>query len=332
MLARAGQGAGLLPDAEFQAFLGASILSMLATPFLIMLAPRAGFAMQRLLSDGPARDVENTEEDIHLTSSGGLEQHVIIVGYGLNGRNLARVLRAVGVPYTILDADPHVVRTAKRKGEKINFGDATRREVLVHARVESAWVMVLAMSDPAAARRGVATARRLNEKLHIIVRTRYTAEITELYNLGANEVIPEEFETSIEIFARVLHRFGVPRSTIEDQISRIRKQGYEMLRSSSLPQLEMGTLQAALHDAATETVRLSAGSPAVGTSLGQLDLRGKTGTTVVAVIRDGETHVSPGAGYELREGDTLLLTGSAEKIERAVNTLESDGEIGGFNP
>ncbi|MCV4600561.1 NAD-binding protein, partial [Escherichia coli] len=86
----------------------------------------------------------------------------------------------------------------------INYGDATRREVLLHAGIEKAWSLVLAMSDPDAARRTVRQARILNDSVHIIVRTRYVAEITELYALGANEVIPEEFETSIEIFSRVL--------------------------------------------------------------------------------------------------------------------------------
>ena len=93
-------------------------------------------------------------------------------------------LRSVGVPYTILDVNAENVRSAKEKGEKINFGDATRREVLTHAAVDKAWVLVLAMSDPEAGRRTVALARSLNKDLHIIVRTRYTAEITELLRLG----------------------------------------------------------------------------------------------------------------------------------------------------
>ena len=332
VLARAGQGVGLLPESDYQSFLAASIISMIATPFLIAWSPRIGFAVQRVLSDGSTRDIENIEEDIHLTSSGGLEQHVVVVGYGLNGRNLARVLRAVGVPYTILEVDAEVVRRSKAKGEKINFGDATRREVLLHAGIERAMVLVLAMSDPSAARRTVALARSLNRKIHIIVRTRYTVEITELVRLGADEVIPEEFETSIEIFARVLQRFGVSRGTIEEQIARIRQRGYEMLRSPSIPQIEMGNFNAAMHEAATRTVRLDPDSSAVGKTLGELDLRGETGATVIAVIRDGETKISPGARYELRANDTVLLSGSAERIEKAIGILQPDAEMRGFNP
>ncbi|MBX3293777.1 MAG: cation:proton antiporter [Acidobacteria bacterium] len=332
VLAKAGQGAGLLPDADYQSFLAASVISMLATPFLIAWAPNIGFAMQRVLSDGGRGDIENCEDDIHMTSSGGLTQHVIIVGYGLNGRNLARVLRTVGVPYTILDLQADVVKKAKVDGEKINFGDATRRDVLIHAGIDNAWVLVLALSDPPAARRAVRQARQCNPNLHIIVRTRYTSEITELTGLGANEVIPEEFETSIEIFARVLHRFGMPRPTIEDQIARVRRQKYEMLRSPSIPQPAAASLETVLQQLVTETIRVEANSPVVGKSLGELDLRGKTGATVLAVVHEDDTNVSPGANYTLCEGDTLLISGSAAKIEKAIEMIRRENDIGGFNP
>jgi CPA2 family monovalent cation:H+ antiporter-2 len=333
VLAKAGRGANLLPDADYQSFLAASIISMIATPFLINAAPRISYFFQGIFSDGRSRDIENTEEeDIHLTSSGGLNQHVIIVGYGLNGRNLARVLRAVGVPYVILELNAEVVRRAKLKGEKINFGDATRREVLLHAGIDKAWALVLAMSDPHAARRTVNQARHMSEDLHIIVRTRYVSEITGLLEHGANEVIPEEFETSIEIFARVLQRYGFARNVIESQIQRIREQGYEILRSTSADPGKLETVNVALDAASTETIQLTKDSPVVGKGLGELDFRGASGATIIAVMRDGETKVSPGADYRLEAGDTVVLLGSPGKIERAVRILQPEEDQGGFNP
>ena len=331
VLAKSGQQVDLLPDADYQAFLAASIISMIATPFLISLSPRLGYAVQRLFKDGRAEEMENSEEDIHLTSSGGLQQHVIIVGYGLNGRNLARVLRAVGIPYSILELNPDVVRRSKAKGEKINFGDATRREVLVHAGVEQAWALVLAMSDPAAARRTVHLANTLNPNLHVIVRTRYVSEINELYGLGANEVIPEEFETSIEIFSRVLHRYAIPRNIIEQQIARIRQQGYEMLRSAAPPTAAINPPSFNLDGASTEIIVLGRDSPVIGKNLGELDLRGKSGATVIAIVTGDETKISPGANYELAEGDTVVLLGSPDKIARAVAIISPRNSVGGFN-
>jgi CPA2 family monovalent cation:H+ antiporter-2 len=224
------------------------------------------------------------------------------------------------------------VREAKEKGEKINFGDATRREVLHHAAIENANALVLAMSDPEAARRTVRQARQLNEKIYIVVRTRYISEITELLELGADEVIPEEFETSIEIFSRVLLRYGVDRHTIESQIERIRRQGYEMLRSPSIQRVEMANLNAALHAASTENIKLNEKSPVIGKTLGELDLRGKTGVTLIAVVRGDDTKIGPGANYKLQEGDILILFGKPEKIEHAIKVLQCDELTGGFNP
>ena len=338
VLAKTGRGTDLLPNNEYQVFLAASVISMIATPFLIAWAPTFGSFIQRVLRDGPKEDIENCEEeDIHLTSSGGLQQHVIIVGYGLNGRNLARVLRSVGVPYVVLELNAEEVRRAKAKGEKINFGDATRREVLKHAGVEKAWSLVLAMSDPHAARLTVKQSRRLNKDLHIIVRTRYVSEITELFDLGANEVIPEEFETSIEIFARVLHRYGFARNIIEGQIQRIRQQGYEMLRSPSGPPVQPVDLKLGLDSASTETVMIESDSPIITKSLGELDLRGRTGATVIAVVQNGETKISPGAKYKLCANDTVVLLGAADSIEKATQVLNPsekyvDAATAGFNP
>lgn len=338
VLAKAARGTTLLPDVDYQAFLAASIISMIATPFMIAAAPRFSFFIQSFLKDGRVQDLGNAESDeIHMTSSGGLQQHVIIVGYGLNGRNLARVLRAVGVPYVVLDVNATAVNRAKAKGEKINFGDSTRREVLQHVNIDSAWALVLAMSDLQAARRTVRQARHLNDKVHIIVRTRYVSEIAELYELGANEVIPEEFETSIEIFSRVLHRYGISRKVIESQIDRIRQQGYEMLRSTVPVPTMMDQVNLALDAANTETVRIVENSPVAGLGLGKVDLRGKTGATVVAVLHSNETEINPGADYILNPGDTVVLLGSPEQIEHAIRILQPDetfghSTLGGFNP
>ncbi|MEZ5346461.1 MAG: cation:proton antiporter [Pyrinomonadaceae bacterium] len=326
VLAKAGRGSALLPDDDYQIFIAATIISMIATPFLIAAAPSFGLFVQKFLKDKGTEAAEELEaEEIHLTSSGGLSNHVIIVGYGLNGRNLARVLRAVLVPYTILELNSETVRRAKKRGEKINFGDATRREVLRHAHIQEANALVLAMSDLQGTRRTVQQARELNKDLYIVVRTRYTAEITELLELGANEVIPEEFETSIEIFSRVLQRYGVARGVIENQIEEIRVQGYEMLRSPSLPdKTSLSNLKNALQAATTENVKVKSSSPVIGQTLAELDLRGKMGVTVIAVIEKGETRVNLGAEYVLKEDDTLIMLGDSERIEKVKKLVQPE--------
>jgi CPA2 family monovalent cation:H+ antiporter-2 len=323
VLAKAGQGTELLPGADYQIFLAASILSMIATPLLISFAPRVGYFAQSFISDkkhiGPDKE---SGEDIHVTSSGGLTNHVIIVGYGLSGQLLSRVLRTALVPYTILELNAEVVRRVKARGEKINYGDATRRRMLIHAGISEANVLVLAMSDAPSARRAVSIARQLNKDLYIIVRTQYTSEVNELMQLGANEVIPFEFETSIEIFARVLGRYGVVKQIIDNQITQIRGQSYEMLRAPSVPpENKLTDLTTALRTAATDTFELDPTSSTVGQTLSQIDLRGRTGASVIAVTNNGETMVNPGADFVLQAGSSLVLWGDSEQIEVAEKLL-----------
>ena len=325
ILAKAGQNNGLLIDSEYQTFLGASIISMIATPFMISLAPRFGAVVQTILkdkSDFPSSD----NEEIHVTSNGGLNNHVIIVGYGLNGRNLARVMKAVSLPYTILELDMEAVRRAKADGEKINFGDSTRAEVLKHAGLTEAYALVVATSDPVGARMTVSQARELNKTVHIIVRTKYTSEINELLDLGANEVIPEEFETSIEIFSRVLQRYGIGRHVIEGEIEKIRRQGYEMLRSPSLPQARIAKLNKALKSAETEAICVPPSSPVSGKTLGELRLRTLTGTTIIAITRGADTEINPDVEFVIQPEDLLLLVGTAENLDRAIALINGTSD------
>src|SRR6185295_4902458 len=215
ILAKVGLGHGLLSADDYQRFLAIAIVSMIATPFLIAAAPRIGYGVQSLLSPDSALEPSMMG---FAAKAQELVGHVIIVGYGLNGRNLSRVLGRVGISYVVVELNAELVRSASAEGVPVRYGDSTRREVLHAVNFERARILVLAISDPIAARRTVAIAREMNPHIHIIVRTRYMAELSDLYELGANQVIPEEFETSIEIFSRVLREFGIARQAINREI------------------------------------------------------------------------------------------------------------------
>jgi hypothetical protein len=142
---------------------------------------------------------------------------VIIVGYGPT----AQPLRRAGILYVILDE--HGLVVAARLNEPIFFGDGTRAEVLDRVGLKRARVIVFAIASVGDERRAVVVARHHNPTVHIVTRTRYVSEITELQRLGANEVVPEEFETSLEIFARVLRRFDIPASRIREAADEARR-------------------------------------------------------------------------------------------------------------
>jgi CPA2 family monovalent cation:H+ antiporter-2 len=326
ILAKAGTAEGLLSEVDYQRFLAPAILSMIATPFLIKAAPWIGYALQSVFTPKSSRGAGEGEEaepepDPHC--------QVVIVGYGLNGRNLARVLDRAGIPYHALEMNPQTVHEERARGVPIFYGDAVRREVLHHIGVPRAKIMVVAISDPLATRHITAIAREMNPKLHVIIRTRYMAELPELYKLGANQVIPEEFETSIEIFSRVLAEYGVARNIIQREIEDIRREGYQMLRGASLPLADLGQIAEAFGGVSTDILFIAGGSPVVGCTLGDLDLRGRMGVTVATAVRGGNTMINLGPDFRIAPEDILVLMGEEEQIERAVAYLKEAPEAKG---
>jgi monovalent cation:H+ antiporter-2, CPA2 family len=319
VLAKVGVAEGLLSTTDYQRFLAASIISMIAAPFLIKAAPRIGYAVQSMFAPGSLLEPSVAGAD---PGEANMRGHVVIVGYGLNGRNLAKVLRRTGIPYVVLELNAEAVHNARVEGEPIVYGDATRREVLHYIGIERARIAVLAISDPAATRHTVSLVRQLNPDIHIIVRTRYMSELQDLRDLGADEVIPEEFETSIEIFSRVLGEYGIARSVIQRHTAAMRREGYQMFRAPSLlPTDDVKEIAEALKSASTETLLIERDSQAVGKTIGELGIRKRTGVSIIAITRDGHTQINPGPEIKLQPDDMLVLLGGAEQIDRTIEEV-----------
>jgi K+:H+ antiporter len=324
LLAQQGQESGLLRGDPYQVFLSVSVLSMIVTPFLMQWSPlvaRRLEAVQRLRHWLPSRT------EAHMLQTEGkqirLKDHVIIVGYGLNGRNLARVLNETEIPHLALDLDGDTVRRESRHGVPIYYGDATNPNVLRHAKIEEAKVLVVAISDPFITRRTVQVAKGLNPKIRVVVRTRYLRELEELHDIGADDVVPEEFETSIEIFALVLRTYNLPQEFITMKAEQIRREGYALLRRSELPELAHHLRGGTLTDAEVETCRIDEDSPAVGKTFADLAIRPRTGASVIAWTRDGITESNPALRTKIKGGDIVVLLGSRVQIRRAMSLLLS---------
>ena len=322
LLAQQGQESGFLRGDPYQIFLAVSVLSMIVTPFLMQWSPhlaRRAEAWQRLRHWLPSRTTA------HVLRTEGkqirMKDHVIIVGYGLNGRNLARVLGETEIPYLALDLDGDTVSREAKHGVPVYYGDGTNPNVLRHMKVEDAKVLVVAISDPYITRRAVQVAKGLNPKLHVVVRTRYLRELEELHQLGADDVVPEEFETSIEIFSLVLQTYKLPQSFVMQMVTQVRHEGYALLRRSELPELEHHLRGGILADAAVETCRIDDDSPAQGKTLAEIALPSRTGASVIAWTHAGVTQANPSENTRLMAGDIVVLLGSRVQIRQAMELL-----------
>jgi CPA2 family monovalent cation:H+ antiporter-2 len=322
ILSRTGLEHGLLAD-HYQLFLAVAILTMAATPFIISLAPRFADLILQIpipvkLKTGlwPVPEKKNHKK---------LKQHLVIIGFGLNGRNVARAARMTGIPYMIIEMSPDTIKKEREKGEPIFYGDAIHEEVLRHAGIKDATVVVIAINDPAATRGITENVRRLTKKAHVIVRTRYLTEMQALYELGANEVIPEEFETSVEIFSRVLAKYLIPRDEIDKLVIQLRSDGYEMFRNLSRKSSVFSNLDLHLPDAEVCSMRVEEGSPMVGKSLVELELRKKHGVTVLAVRRESQTFHNPEVDLPFFADDILYVMGAPEKLAESAKLFSCKG-------
>lgn len=316
ILSRAGVEYGLLTPTLYQMFLAVSVLTMAATPFVMAVAPSFADTFLRLplprrLKRGsyPLKDASRAHE----------KDHLIIIGFGINGRNLARAARVSGIPYVIIEMNPQAVREEKAKGEPIYYGDATQEAVLKHARIKEARVVVSVINDPTATRRITELARRLNRKVHIIVRTRFLREMGPLYDLGANEVIPEEFETSVEIFTRVLGKYLQPKEEIEKFIHEVRSENYGMFRTISREASSCMNITHCLPDFEIVSLRVGKKSSMLGKTLAQIAIRKKFGVTVLAIRRGLELIYNPDPEIQFLEDDLLILLGQPEKISQVAS-------------
>ena len=311
ILSKEGLNYGLISGDDYQVFLASAIITMVFTPFMTQGSMKFSEAIERLPLPHNIKLGRFNEEKAERTN---ITNHVVVVGFGLNGKNVSKVLSNSHIPFIVLELNPETVRVEKKHGIPIMYGDATKESLLAHVNIKTARTVVIAISDASATRRIVELARRLNPSVYIIARTRYTNEIKPLYSLGANDVIPEEFETSIEIISRVLHRYFIPVNEIEKHICEIRRDGYEMFRNVQQKYALFPELKQHLPDSEIETIRINEGSPMAGKTLAEVGFRQKFGVTVLAVQRGKETITNPSGNTRLVSEDIVILIGTRNSI------------------
>lgn len=311
ILSRVGIENNLISESINQYFLSVSIITMFFTPFVIMFSEAMYDKANKGMAMWSKRKLKYIEEQIHHK----LENHLVIIGYGINGTNLSRAAKYAKIPYVIIELNADTVRKEKAKGEPIFFGDATHDHMLNSLNLNQAKVVVIAISDPFATKRIVTNIRNKSQSIHIIVRTRYVKEIHELLSLGADEVIPEEFETSIEIFSRVLHNYLIPVDNIQELIEAIRSDNYEVfryqkknpktIRPTNLPELKV------------TCIRIESDSGQItGKSIGEANIRKKYGVTILAISRDGNLIYNVSPEEKIVQDDLVYLSGDQTHIDQ----------------
>jgi CPA2 family monovalent cation:H+ antiporter-2 len=323
VLAGAGMTAGLVDDVSYQWFVATAVATIGLTPFMLAWAPKAASLLHRLplphslQSRGRAGSSEPAKRP--------LENHLVVIGYGINGRNVCRAASVAGIPHVAVDMNPALASAEKARGVPIHYGDATREAFLQHLGVGRARAVVIVLSDAATTRQVTSLVRGLNPNCTVIARTRYVREVEALRALGADTVVPEELETSVEIVSRVLTGYLVPRSEIEAFISEIRRDNYTMWRTPLGSASSLHDLRQTLTDVEITTMRVEPGSKLAGQRLIDSDLRRVFGVTVVAIRRGEQLIPNPRGEEAVQPNDLLVVLGLGEEIVAARELVGTNG-------
>lgn len=304
ILADSGQAVGLIGSDIYQYFLSISILAIAATPFITQAAHR--------LSDVAIRKSDAEKQVIQPEE---ISDHIVIIGFGLNGRNLATAAKKFNIPYKVVEMNPDTVKQEKHH-HPIIYGDAVQASLLHHLNIHKARVAVIAISDPKSTRLIIKSIRSISQHVHIVVRTRFIQEMEELYHIGADEVIPEEFETAIEIFHRVLNHYLVPQNEIDKSVHQIRSDNYDMFRmpSESRDAVKNYGIHLSKQDIVTLPVEKSAGK-IVGKKLSESNVRKVFNINILAIKKNGEYIYDVTGDTIIHQEDILYVLGSIEDIK-----------------
>lgn len=314
ILSKVGIEYGLLDKETNQFFLAISIISMLITPFVIIFSDQitgwflnssVGKIFQKKSKSNNVKEKEEAEV---------LENHLVIIGYGINGSNLAKAAQFSNIPFVAIELNAATVRKEREKGIPIIFGDATQEHILDSVHLYKARAAVVAISDPKATKTVITNIRSISQSVYLLVRTRYVKEMDELKALGADEVIPEEFETSVEIFSRILHNFLIPTNDIEEFIDSLRADNYDLLQENKkLPKTIRPTK---IPDFKVTCMRINRDSGKfIGKSLQEADIRNNYGVNIIAISRDGKMNQSIHSSDKLLQNDLIYVQGDSEKVE-----------------
>jgi CPA2 family monovalent cation:H+ antiporter-2 len=316
VLASLGRRFGLLDETEMRIFVGASVITMLVSPFALRMGPhlaaRAGRlrALDRLLG-------RSREELSRVTTR--LSGHVVILGFGVGGEMLAEVLRGAEVPFAVVDINAERVRDARRRGEPVYYGDVTSPDTLDRVRVGEAQQVAVLLNDPLATQRAVRAVRRHAPEVPILVRARYVADVPVLLQDGASLVVAQEYEASLRIIGEAMRRAQLA-SPDDRELEAERAHPPELDVAGSLAPALEARLPTGLE---VESLSVHERSWIAGRTLSEAQLRGRTGASLVAVSRGEATAVHPSPEDVLEVGDVVCLVGSASQISAARDLLEA---------
>ncbi len=313
VLASEGQALGLVSRQIYLLILGTTAVTLVLTPFVLRGMPILFDWVESIpwlkpYLSGEGKPLEVAEEL-------PMKDHVVVCGYGRVGRNLVKLLLSHELPVVVIDQSESRIQQLREAGVPYVYGNCVSFYVLETALVSNARGMAIALPDPMSTRLCIKRALELFPDLNVVVRATNDKSIELLYQLGAREVVQPEFEASLEMGTYILTHIGLSTDVVQRQMQQIRNRHYLDLRpEQSVSEVSRDLLQAT-QDMNSRWYPLPSGSPLIGMTLEEADMRYLTGVSLMAIRRTGGEEIDyPDASTKLSEGDRLLVVGSDEEM------------------
>ena len=299
ILATTGLQDGIFNEYQNSLFITIAVISMMATPFLMLFSSQIVKIISKLpLPENILKGYFHDKK----TDKKVFNDHIILVGFGLSGRMIAKAATQSGIEYIVIEMNPNTVHNEKQKGTPIFYGDASQEEILEHASIKKARTLVISGADFNTTKNIVETARRLNPTLIIIARTRFQVFNAKLKELGASEVISEEVESAASILSVVFKHYYIPDENISAVEAELRQEDVAAI-SKKHQDKKVTTL--GIKGLSVETPRF------------------KYNVNIIAIKSGIQVKVSPGSDDKINDRDELLVTGKASDITIFASVLNN---------
>jgi CPA2 family monovalent cation:H+ antiporter-2 len=318
ILGQTGLSLGLLEKHHYSLILAGALVSIVLNPLMFRLVGIFEGVLRRMPPLWKVLDRHGRKAASEETS---LASHIVVIGCGRVGRHIAEVAEYLGLPYLVVEADAERVHELDLRGVPTLMGDAANSEVLTHAALDRARLLVVTLPEEAASELAVAAARDLAPSLPIIARAATRAGVRRLAELGAQQVIHPEMEGGLQLVRYALLQLGFSMEEVRRYAESVRRDHYSAMADKSEEQRLLRESLDRSDALQIAWLRLPPDSPWVGQPWQETAVSSRTGADLATILRDGELLTSPEPGSELHAGDYLELIGNSEQLAAAQRLL-----------
>ena len=327
ILAKMGMDYAIISTFHYQLFIAVAVISMSFTPLLMQVSRPFSNLLLKLPLPGKLVEGIFPLPQVDIPE---FRNHLVFIGKDSRALNLSVMAKQMNLPYISIVFDPDSVRKRQLKGEMVIYGDAINEPILQKAHTDKADIVVISIGNLITSMAVIDKVRNINPHAYIIVRAKKVEDIEELYNIGASKVLPEEFETSLELFDQVLAKMLIPRKEINSVIARIRDDNYGIFREKET-RSDLSALKNYANIEIT-AVRVDDRSPVIGRSLVEMQFRNTFGVTIAALLRKKVLLDNPDPETIFEKGDLVYIMGRSEQIANATElfakrSMQSDNFV-----